>query len=46
MTTITTHENALVEITRPPIMDFVIGTTDDGCPILSTDAPDVCENIL
>lgn len=36
--------DGLVNTARPPIMSFVVATTDDGCPVLSPDAPDVCEN--
>ncbi len=41
-----TIDAALADVARPPIMSFVIGTTEDGCPILGPDAPDVCENVL
>lgn len=27
-----------------PFDAFVVGTTDDGCPILADNAPDLCEN--
>lgn len=41
-----TASAALARIARQGnILDFVIGTTDDGCPILAENAPDVCENV-
>lgn len=39
-------QDGLVTIAQAPIMGFVVATDWDGAPVLSMDAPDVCENVL